>query len=171
MRAIRSTLVSLLLLLASTARAQTQPWTSMPLSDFGIAPAEAALLAALPPVPDLLAPLWDSTSALDLVTAALGPPDEVNGIESRWAFATLRVEVQDRNSHSIIEIKPRRTPNPALRVHSVVAGCDTRMSTLCTPESLDRLSLSTRHLFDKAFIRVLVKKLHAAQEAAAQPRR
>ena len=57
MRAIRSTLVSLLLLLASTARAQTQPWTSMPLSDFGIAPAEAALLAALPPVPDLLAPL------------------------------------------------------------------------------------------------------------------
>jgi len=63
-------------------------------------------------------------------------------------------------------------PNPALRVHSVDILVSQPATTLSfTPESLDRLSLSTRHLFDKAFIRVLVKKLHAAQEAAAQPRR
>jgi len=40
-----------------------------------------------------------------------------------------------------------------------------------TPESMERLSLSTRHLFDKAFIGVLVKRLHAAHEAIAHPRR
>ncbi len=63
-------------------------------------------------------------------------------------------------------------PNPALRVHSVDILVSQPATTVSfTPESLERLSLSTRHLFDKAFIRVLVKKLHAAQEAAAQPRR
>ena len=36
---------------------------------------------------------------------------------------------------------------------------------------MDQLSLSTRHLFDKAFIGVLVKRLHAAHEALAHPRR
>jgi len=63
-------------------------------------------------------------------------------------------------------------PNPALRVHSVDILVSQPATTVSfTPESLERLSLSTRHLFDKAFIRVLVKKLHAAQEAAAQVRR
>lgn len=62
-------------------------------------------------------------------------------------------------------------PNPALRVHSVDILVSQPATTVSfTPESLDRLSLSTRHLFDKAFIRVLVKKLHAAQEAAAARR-
>jgi hypothetical protein len=33
------------------------------------------------------------------------------------------------------------------------------------------LSPATRHLFDGAFIRVLVRRLHAAHEALAHPRR
>ena len=58
-------------------------------------------------------------------------------------------------------------PNPALRVHSVDILVSQPATTVSfTPESLDRLSLSTRHLFDKAFIRVLVRRLHAAQEVA-----
>lgn len=60
-------------------------------------------------------------------------------------------------------------PNPALRVHTVDVLVSKPTTTVSfTPESLQRLSLATRHLFDKAFIRVLVKKLHAAQEAAAR---
>jgi serine/threonine protein kinase len=63
-------------------------------------------------------------------------------------------------------------PNPNLRVHTVDILVSQPATTVSfTPESLDRLSLSTRHLFDKAFIRVLIKRLHAAQEAAAQARR
>jgi serine/threonine protein kinase len=60
-------------------------------------------------------------------------------------------------------------PNPDLRVHTVDILVSQAATTVSfTPESLERLSLSTRHLFDKAFIRVLVKRLHAAHEAAAK---
>lgn len=63
-------------------------------------------------------------------------------------------------------------PNPALRVHSVDILVSQPTTTVSfTPESLERLSLSTRHLFDKAFIRVLVKRLHAAQEATTPAKR
>lgn len=63
-------------------------------------------------------------------------------------------------------------PNPALRVHTVDILVSQPATTVSfTPDSLERLSLSTRHLFDKAFIQVLVKRLHAAQEAAAGARR
>ena len=59
-------------------------------------------------------------------------------------------------------------PNPALRVHTVDILVSQPATTVSfTPDSLERLSLSTRYLFDKAFIRVLVARLHAAQEAAA----
>jgi hypothetical protein len=34
-----------------------------------------------------------------------------------------------------------------------------------------QLSLATRHLFNEAFIGVLVRRLHAAHEALAHPRR
>lgn len=62
-------------------------------------------------------------------------------------------------------------PNPALRVHTVDILVSQPATTLSfTPESLERLSLPTRYLFDKAFIRVLVRRLHAAQEAAARSR-
>ena len=40
-----------------------------------------------------------------------------------------------------------------------------------TPETLEQLSPATRHLFDGAFIKVLVRRLHAAHEALAHPRR
>ncbi len=39
------------------------------------------------------------------------------------------------------------------------------------PQLLEQLSLGTRRLFDTAFIRVLVRRLHAAHEALAHPRR
>ncbi|MDO8418696.1 MAG: serine/threonine-protein kinase [Rubrivivax sp.] len=63
-------------------------------------------------------------------------------------------------------------PNPELRIHTVdilVAQPSTTVSF--TPQSMQQLSLPTRHLFDKAFIRVLVRRLHAAHEALAHPRR
>ena len=63
-------------------------------------------------------------------------------------------------------------PSPDLRLHSVDILVSQPATTVAfTPESMQRLSLSTRHLFDKAFIGVLVKRLHAAHEAIAHPRR
>ncbi len=63
-------------------------------------------------------------------------------------------------------------PNPALRKHTVDILVSQPATTLSfTPDSLERLSLTTRHRFDKAFIKVLVRRLHEAQEAAAAQRR
>ncbi len=63
-------------------------------------------------------------------------------------------------------------PNPALRQHSA----DVKVSELCTtisftPESLGLLSPECQHRFDRAFIQVLVRRLHAAHESLAHPRR
>ena len=63
-------------------------------------------------------------------------------------------------------------PSPELRLH----GADVVVSQACTtitftPESLAQLSPGGRHRFDEAFIRVLVRRLHAAHEALAHPRR
>ena len=63
-------------------------------------------------------------------------------------------------------------PNPELRRHSVdilVAQPATTVSF--DPAAMEQLSLATRHLFDAAFIGVLVRRLHAAHEALAHPRR
>ena len=63
-------------------------------------------------------------------------------------------------------------PSPDLRRHStdvVVAEPATTISF--TPDTLAQLSPSCRHHFDEAFIRVLVRRLHAAHEALAHPRR
>jgi serine/threonine protein kinase len=63
-------------------------------------------------------------------------------------------------------------PSPALRIHSadvIVAEPATTISF--TPQLLEQLSLGTRRLFDAAFIRVLVRRLHAAHESLAHPRR
>ena len=48
---------------------------------------------------------------------------------------------------------------------------ETADDTPPSPDTLARLSPATRHLFDEAFIRVLVRRLHAAHEALAHPRR
>jgi hypothetical protein len=63
-------------------------------------------------------------------------------------------------------------PNPDLRTHRA----DVIVSSPCTtvsfsPDSLAQLSAGTRHRFDGAFIKVLVRRLHAAHEALDHPRR
>lgn len=63
-------------------------------------------------------------------------------------------------------------PNPELRIHSADVIVSEPATTISfTPQMLERLSLGTRRLFDAAFIRVLVRRLHAAHEALAHPRR
>ncbi|MBL8353182.1 MAG: protein kinase [Burkholderiaceae bacterium] len=63
-------------------------------------------------------------------------------------------------------------PSAALRVHSAdVLVAEPATTIAFTPEALQVLSPTTRHLFDAAFIRVLVRRLHAAHEALAHPRR
>ncbi|UUX95868.1 serine/threonine-protein kinase [Aquabacterium sp. J223] len=63
-------------------------------------------------------------------------------------------------------------PNADLRRHSTdVTVTQPCTSISFTPQTLEALSPATRHLFDGAFIRVLVRRLHAAHEALAHPRR
>ncbi|MBP7914930.1 MAG: protein kinase [Vitreoscilla sp.] len=63
-------------------------------------------------------------------------------------------------------------PSADLRRHAT----DVVVTEPCTtvsfnPESLGQLSPDTRHRFDAAFIKVLVRRLHAAHEALAHPRK
>jgi len=63
-------------------------------------------------------------------------------------------------------------PSAELRRHStdvIVTEATTTISF--TPETLSQVSPNCRHLFDEAFIRVLVRRLHSAHEALAHPRR
>ena len=63
-------------------------------------------------------------------------------------------------------------PSKSLRRHSadvIVAKTATTISF--TPETMAQLSSGGRHLFDQAFIHVLVRRLHAAHESLAHPRR
>lgn len=63
-------------------------------------------------------------------------------------------------------------PNPELRVHAADVFVTEPATTISfTPRTLSQLSAATRHLFDGAFIKVLVRRLHAAHEALAQRRR
>ncbi len=63
-------------------------------------------------------------------------------------------------------------PSAALRKHSAdVLVSKPTASVSFTPETLARLNPTTRHAFDQAFIRVLVRRLHAAHESMAHPRR
>jgi serine/threonine protein kinase len=63
-------------------------------------------------------------------------------------------------------------PSPELRRHSTDVVVTEPVTTISfTPESMQQLSPNSRHLFDEAFIRVLVRRLHAAHEALAHPRR
>ena len=90
-----------------------------------------------------------------------------------------RVEVY-RDGQSVASLGPGTTvgemaylaPSPELAVHSVDILVSQPATTLAfTPESMAMLTLPTRSLFDKAFIQVLVRRLHAAHEAMAHPRR
>ncbi len=63
-------------------------------------------------------------------------------------------------------------PNPDLRRHATDVTVAEPATTLCfSPDTLGALSGETRHRFDEAFIKVLVRRLHAAHEAMAHPRR
>jgi serine/threonine protein kinase len=63
-------------------------------------------------------------------------------------------------------------PSPELKKHTVDILVAEPATTLgFTPETMEQLSLATRHLFDAAFIGVLVRRLHAAHEALAHPRK
>lgn len=63
-------------------------------------------------------------------------------------------------------------PNPDLRRHSADIKVSQECTTICfTPESVGQLSPECQHRFDRGFIRVLVRRLHAAHEALAHPRR
>ena len=63
-------------------------------------------------------------------------------------------------------------PSEALRRHSAnVTVLEAATTVSFTPDTIEHLSPDTRHDFDKAFIGVLVRRLHAAHEALAHPRR
>jgi serine/threonine protein kinase len=63
-------------------------------------------------------------------------------------------------------------PSPDLRRHSTnVIVTDPATTISFTPETLAQVSPNCRHLFDEAFIHVLVRRLHSAHEAIAHPRR
>jgi serine/threonine protein kinase len=63
-------------------------------------------------------------------------------------------------------------PSPELKTHSVdILAAEPSTTVGFTPETMEQLSLATRHLFDAAFIGVLVRRLHAAHEALAHPRK
>lgn len=63
-------------------------------------------------------------------------------------------------------------PSPDLKAHSTdILVADPVTTIAFTPDMMEQLSINTRHLFDAAFIRVLVRRLHAAHESLAHPRR
>ena len=63
-------------------------------------------------------------------------------------------------------------PSPELKRHSTDVIVTEPATTISfTPDTLVQLSPNCRHLFDAAFIGVLVRRLHAAHETLAHPRR
>ena len=63
-------------------------------------------------------------------------------------------------------------PSEELRRHSADIIVSEPCTTISfTPETLTQLSADSRMRFDKAFIQVLVRRLHAAHETLAHPRR
>lgn len=63
-------------------------------------------------------------------------------------------------------------PSADMRTHSTdILVAEPVTSVSFTPDTLQQLSINTRQLFDAAFIKVLVRRLHAAHETLAHPRR
>ena len=63
-------------------------------------------------------------------------------------------------------------PNAELRTHQAdVIVAQAAATVSFTPHTLMQLGLGTQRLFDAAFIKVLVRRLHAAHETLAHPRR
>jgi tRNA A-37 threonylcarbamoyl transferase component Bud32 len=85
-----------------------------------------------------------------------------------------------RDGKRVAQLKPGTSvgemaylaPSPALRIHGADVVVSQPATTISfTPQTLEPLSLGARRLFDAAFIKVLVRRLHAAHEALAHPRR
>jgi len=63
-------------------------------------------------------------------------------------------------------------PSDELRLHLADVIVSSPCTTVAfTPQTLSQLSPASRHRFDDAFIKVLVRRLHAAHEALEHPRR
>jgi eukaryotic-like serine/threonine-protein kinase len=63
-------------------------------------------------------------------------------------------------------------PSEDLRMHRADVIVSTPATTVSfMPDSMSQLSPGTRHRFDDAFIKVLVRRLHAAHERLDHPRR
>lgn len=63
-------------------------------------------------------------------------------------------------------------PSDELRRHSADVVVSQPATTISfSPDTLGQVGPACRHLFDDAFIKVLVRRLHAAHEALAHPRR
>ncbi|MDH4060112.1 MAG: serine/threonine-protein kinase [Aquincola sp.] len=63
-------------------------------------------------------------------------------------------------------------PSEELRLHRADVIVSQPCTTISfTPQTLAQLTMGTRHRFDDAFIKVLVRRLHAAHEALDHPRR
>jgi len=103
------------------------------------------------------------------------------GQEGRTFHIIAQGEVEVfRDSHKVAQLGHGTSvgemaylaPSPELRRHSTDVIVSKPCTTISfTPETLEQLSPGTRHLFDGAFIKVLVRRLHAAHEALAHPRR
>ena len=125
--------------------------------------------------------LWEVVHRAQWGRWAVGHALYQRGEEGRTfhIIASGSVEVV-RDGHVVARLKRGTSvgemaylaPNPELRRHSTDIAVVEKATTISfTPESLASLSTETRHLFDAAFIRVLVRRLHAAHEALAHPRR
>ena len=112
-----------------------------------------------------------STSATRSTGAAGGQrpstssPGRAGGVPRRRARRPARRRHQrGRDGHL--------APSAELRRHSTdVIVTETATTISFSPETLAQLSPGCRHRFDEGFIRVLVRRLHAAHEALAHPRR
>jgi len=63
-------------------------------------------------------------------------------------------------------------PSPDLKIHIADVIVTLPATTISfTPQTLVKVSPGCQHRFDEAFIRVLVRRLHAAHEALSHPRR
>jgi eukaryotic-like serine/threonine-protein kinase len=125
--------------------------------------------------------LWEVVQRADWQRFAQGHPLFTRGEEgSRFhIIAKGAVEVY-RNGKRVASLGSGTSvgemaylaPNPQLRRHSTDVTVTQPATTISfTPETMAQLSAEGRHLFDQAFIRVLVRRLHAAHEALAHPRR
>jgi serine/threonine protein kinase len=125
--------------------------------------------------------LWEVVHRARWQRFKFGHPLYSKGQEGRTFHIIAQGEVEVfRDGHKVAQLGSGTSvgemaylaPSPELRRHSTDVIVSKPCTTISfTPETLEPLSPSTRHLFDAAFIKVLVRRLHAAHETLAHPRR